>query len=243
MSASNWSYSHTICQQLLKAGDDMPTLILPAAGSAERMGGIPKFLLPTGNGKENLLSRWINSSRSHVDKILIASSPLFFEFLKETYSNTTTEVRLVKSRSMAETVKIQLGLGDSIVAMPDTFISDPDEFFNASNSFLSNKSGPLAVSVWEMREHQKGKVGQVRLENSNILEVIDKDPECLLPKFWGALCFTPDFHDLISLDDPHLGTAINRAILNNFKVPALIMEGSYKDCGTIDEYKGLLLSP
>jgi len=219
----------------------MPTLILPAAGLAERMGSIPKFLLPTGNETENLLSRWIASSSGYVDRVVIATNILFFDYLSEMYTNSTTEVMLVKSRSMAETVKMLLCLEDLIVAMPDTYISNPDEFFRVSGDFFNERNSALGVSLWDIKDHQRGKVGQVHTKNDKILQVVDKDPTCLLPKFWGALSFNPTFHNFISEEDPHLGVSINRAIKNKMEVRALAMNGTYSDCGTILEYKELLL--
>ena len=219
----------------------MPTLILPAAGLAERMGSIPKFLLPTGNERENLLSRWIASSSGYVDKVVIATNFLFFDYLNEMYANSTIEVKLVKSRSMAETVKMQVCTENTIVAMPDTYISNPDEFFRVSDDFFNRRNSSLGVSLWNIKDHQRGKVGQVQTREDRILQVIDKDRACLFPKFWGALSFTPAFHNHISHEDPHLGVSINRAIANEMEVRALVMNGTYNDCGTILEYKELLL--
>ncbi len=219
----------------------MTNLILPAAGVASRMGGIPKFLLPTGVDGETLISRWITFGLDFVDRIVIPTNKLFFPLVKELYSGTNLEIIEVTSKSMAETIKKVCLDGDSIVAMPDTYISEIEYFLQTSIQKLETRDYLCSVATWKIEKHHKGKVGQVLINDGLIKQVIDKDPFCDYPDFWGAVSFTKEFLDHIKLDDAHLGVSINRALGYKIKINSYSIGGIYNDCGTINEYSNLIL--
>lgn len=68
------------------------------------------------------------------------------------------------------------------------------------------------------------------------LGVIDKPPVCAYPWIWGVLAWKPAFWPLIDVEDPHVGYALPRAIRAGLDVRGVVLNGTYWDCGTPDDY-------
>lgn len=220
----------------------MSTLILPCAGSAERMGGIPKFLLPTGNQKENLLKYWIESGLNFASKILIPTNSIFYPMVNAMYASENVKVLEVDTKSMPETISTILPDGDCIVGMPDTYISNLNAMFERIK-WSEPSEAVCNVGIWKIQDFQKGKVGQVALsDNNEIVDIIDKDPFCDLEFFWGALAWKESFSKFIQPEDKHLGISLKRAISSETRIKGCRMESKYFDCGTPQEYLKLLIA-
>lgn len=210
--------------------------IIPASGNASRMRGFPKFLLPNGPSYETLLEAHLKSVAPFVDEIRIAVNPMFKEILMgaslflhdadvesmETLSMTETVLNLI-SRSTAEKF---------IVIMPDTAFLGESPYQK-----LFNGTKDLNLSIWKIRDEQKGKLGQVLIGDDNcVLDCIDKDPDCDYEFAWGLQYFNRKYLNFLSPDQPHIGYGIVPAIKAGLSVGASTSAGSYWDCGTPSEF-------
>jgi len=220
--------------------DDLKTF-LPAAGLASRMQGIPKFLLPLYKEKTLLGFHLDNLLELKNNEVVIGTSPQFYNNLTNIYSEQN--ILEVESKSMVETV-VKLDLDQnrtSLVVMPDTYFSDY-EIVNQMRKKLSSTDLDVVLGLWKIKNDQKGKLGQCRIEGELIKKIIDKDPNCTEDFFWGLIMWKPKFNDYISTDDPHFGVCLNRSIEEKIKIGFVKSKEQYFDCGTFDEYLKLVKS-
>jgi len=218
--------------------------IIPAAGKASRLNGIPKFLLPINN-QTYLLKHHLeliqNSFEDENLEILIGTSSQNLKILKDLYSNQ--KIFDLTTNSMVETVmktKEHSSFHNPIYGciMPDTYFTDR---LVHTKMFKMIHDVDAVVSVWKIKDYQIGKFGQCDINSKNRLKnVIDKDPKCKLPFFWGSLMWKNTFDQCMKANDAHFGETINRAVANGLNIEVVYAEGDYFDCGTFDEYKELL---
>jgi hypothetical protein len=150
------------------------------------MGGIPKFLLPTGHETETLLGRWISFGLQHFDQIIIPTNPIFYPIVSTLFEAEKVRVAQVETNSMAETVALFKGPGHTCVFMPDTYVSNIEQDF-AELATVTSQVNSCFVGTWKIRDYQKGKVGQLDINiDGSLAEVIDKDPLSELERFWGG---------------------------------------------------------
>lgn len=210
--------------------------ILPAAGWAERLNGLPKFLLPVPEG--NLLAL-------HCERMLAAGAARVLigtrwinSGLASLYAPAGTETYLVNSKTMAETVLAARGrAGDSRVlfGMPDTYWDSP-----AVYESLVTSPSDVTLACWRMRPDQRGKLGQCDIDNNGrVWNVRDKDALCLYEWAWGALAWNSEFWRFIKPDMPHIGYALQPAIDAGLSVTAVFCPSEYHDCGTFESYARL----
>ena len=220
------------------------TLIIPAAGTASRLRGLPKFLLPTHTNKETLIERHIAHLRHFFDEILIGINPDFSRIL----SSVVSEDHQIKkyelsTNTMMETV-VQLAgksLNDNFVlVMPDTYFSDYSEIKNLLEKDMSH---PSALICWNIKDYQLGKLGQVYIDVANhVMEIQDKNIDCPFKTFWGVAIFSRK-NLLESKDaDSHVGFLFERLIKKGEIVMGYRVSGDYYDCGTQEEYITMLLN-
>ena len=218
--------------------------IITAAGQASRLNGIPKFLLPVSK-KNYLLKFHIELiKKTFLEKnvqIVIGTNNINSEILKNLYPDLN--ILEFESNSMVETViKSQKDFREeeSVYGciMPDTYFSDHEIY---SKMYKKIQYLDAVVAVWRIGEEQVGKLGQCDIDNSDMLtNVIDKNPECKLPFFWGSLMWKKSFNKFLELEDQHFGDTLNRALEKGIKIGVVYAEGDYFDCGTFEEYKKLL---
>lgn len=216
--------------------------ILPAAGHATRMRGLPKFLLPCGNLDESLLEHHLRMSLEVSDLVWIATRPNYAPLLSALgILSDRVMVSALDTSTMSETVRSITDVVDSqrfTVIMPDTFFGG-----DAPNLRLAESKASLDLALWEVREEQRGKLGLVELSIDNkVIGHRDKDPDCNLPLAWGAMSFSKELASEIDAGDPHVGYLIESALSANVDINATIVTGSYYDCGTPQEYRDLLSS-
>ncbi len=218
--------------------------IIPAAGPASRLNGIPKFLLPI-NKKNYLLKFHIELIKTSFAEenvqIVIGTNNTNSQILKYLYPDLN--ILEFESNSMVETViksKKDLNEEESVYGciMPDTYFSDLEIY---SKMYKKINDLDVVVAVWRITEDQVGKFGQCDIDsNGRLTNVVDKNPECKLPFFWGSLMWKNSFNKFLEIDDLHFGDTLNRAIENGMKIGVVYAEGDYFDCGTFEEYKELL---
>lgn len=215
--------------------------ILPAAGLATRMRGLPKFLLPCSEAYMTLLEHHIQALLKVCDRVWVAVRPEVAPLI-DILKIADDRVILVNlnTQTMSETVlKVsQISMANGfLVVMPDTFF-----FGEQPYSYLGALRVGMRVAAWRIREEQIGKLGQVALDetNSKIEDSRDKDPSCLFPYSWGAMSFERTFLKFIEPTSPHIGFMIPSALFAGELLEAQVMEGEYYDCGTPIEYFDML---
>ena len=216
--------------------------ILPAAGLATRMRGIPKFLLPADHRYRTLIELHIESLLNVAETIWIPTRPEQV-LLLDSLGITQEKVVVVPmtTATMNHTVRRILEISSAqtfALVMPDTrFIGNkPYEALRTTNNNTMAK-----LALWEIRSSQKGKLGQVKLDaNKQIIDMQDKDPACPYPYAWGALSFQRELAPFIHPADPHVGYALKAALAAKCSLESEIIDGQYFDCGTPQEYIEML---
>tara|TARA_B100000925_G_C22007870_1_gene474574 strand:- start:2462 stop:3832 length:1371 start_codon:yes stop_codon:yes gene_type:complete len=219
--------------------------LLPCAGTASRLHNLPKFMLPLKNTKGCLLTRWINLLLlNECNKIIIGASDYTKEFIKQVVDNDFGNVRdkifiklVGKTETMNETV-IKCLENETfdfvIMGMPDTVVE------NISTKMIKNTEIDVGVNLWNIRETQLGKIGQCKIDDNYIIDIIDKNKECKYNYGWGVVVFKQPFMKYILKEDLHTGYSMQRFLSDNNKITYEIVNGLYFDCGTIDGYKEYL---
>ncbi len=213
--------------------------ILPAAGSATRMRGIPKFLLPFDLSGRSLIELHVENLL-HVSNIIWIPTKPEFIFLLDALNFPADRVRIVPAvtENMTQTVQKIVDLDPS-----DYFqLVMPDTYFHGQLPYSTMKSKPEFVDLacWEIRKDQRGKLGQVKVENTKVIAIEDKNPNCEFDHSWGALTFNRDLMSLSKTSDPHIGFAVKSAVDKGLSVTCTIIQGKYFDCGTPSEYFSML---
>lgn len=219
--------------------------VIPAAGKATRLDGLPKYLLPTGESflLDTLCQRMKNAG---VDRILIAANPENRGVI-ERYAPDECIVISINSRTMSETVlacQEFAGSNHVLFGMPDTWWQREEQLYKLLLDPLVKHKQPVSVAVWKARPEQTQKIGMVatatrKVDSRTILEitdVVDKPAKTDLTYGWGAMAWSVDFWKHINADDPHVGYAIQRALARGVMVEAIPCIGNYYDCGTRKEY-------
>jgi hypothetical protein len=210
--------------------------ILPAAGSAQRMRGIPKFLLPVDSEARSLLESHINQLIPLGSKIIIPVHP-DHEYLVRNIASQyeSVEVFPLVSNTMSETVLRTIrnfDIEEFALFMPDTVFLGEQPY-----SSIRDCSDEFTLFCWGIRDDQRGKLGQIDLNpDGHVGNSVDKDPNCLYPYSWGAIHMRKSAFRFLDASTPHVGYAIKQAMLAGLPVGAKIISGEYFDCGTADEY-------
>jgi NDP-sugar pyrophosphorylase family protein len=215
--------------------------ILPAAGTASRVSGIPKFMLPvvdlnSSTGPIPLINWHLMNLSKLQTKVVIPTSRTYLEIIKVMTKEFEPMVIEINSKSMADSV-VQASnhiIGNEyLVIMPDTFFSNYD-----FAHLLLQAKGSITLATWKYNEGQHGKFGSVELSKSTmeVVKVIDKDINCPLKEFWGSLAMSRDFLQFIDKEDSHLGESFNRYLSSGQKINYIEAQGRYFDIGTFDEY-------
>jgi len=214
--------------------------ILPAAGSAERMSGIPKFLLPVADDYKSLLENHIENLSQYCEKIYLSTKPELVPIINSlNFDLKNIEVIEVQTKTMSETVLETLTYSSSdsfMMIMPDTYFLDGNPYRDL------NKNPEVAeLACWEIRDNQRGKLGEVEFDSSgDITNIVDKKIDNGFQYAWGALTFSKKLIPFIDNKDPHIGYAIKNALKKKQKISGIKINGKYFDCGTPSEYVELL---
>lgn len=222
--------------------------ILPASGSATRMRGLPKFLLPCDDQYLSLLERHIENLLEYCETIWIPVRPDLVPLVESLRIPSERVVLLTMStQSMTETVRrvVELSSGKRfIMAMPDTYF-----FGDLPYEYLARSASPMSLACWNIRPEQYGKLGQVLLAEPKpgntmdefiVSQSEDKNPDCRFEHSWGSMAFDREVMELAHDDMPHTGYLLQPLLNNSIEVTAKVMNGEYFDCGTPSEYLSML---
>jgi choline kinase len=213
--------------------------IVPAAGLATRMRGLPKFLLPCDLTYTTLIEQHVSSLLETCNTIWIPTRPELVMIIDSLGLPRDRVVLLpMQTENMTQTVKRVLQITSNSyfhLVMPDTYF-----FGDQPYAKLAQKPDVADLACWRIRDDQKGKLGQVLSENGRAIDVMDKKIECEYEYSWGSLTFNRELLDNADDSDPHIGYAVKRAIDADMYVNTTEMEGKYFDFGTPSEYLNML---
>jgi hypothetical protein len=215
--------------------------LIPAAGLATRMRGIPKFLLPCDNSYTTLIELHISQLLEQCETIWIPTRPELVLLLDSIgLAQDRVVILPMQTENMTQTVQkvLQISKQEHFqLVMPDTF------FFGEKPYALLDPEPAIAdLACWKIRDDQKGKLGQVLISDNKVQEMKDKDPDCLFEHSWGALSFSRKLLSFANTTDPHIGYAVRSALSSGMTISAKVMSGEYYDCGTPSEYLNMLES-
>ncbi len=218
--------------------------IIPAAGSATRIGGIPKYLLPLGPSGKPLLRYHIEMALFSEIEVCVIVNPKLFDYVSELLSKwDSASVQLISAHTstMTETVRIALNSQEHVppvvsVSMPDAFVSQMlDKDFSALRQARDLEN---CLILWKIRREQKGKLGQVSFscDKKTVNSIIDKDPNCNFEYAWGMFAIRSELAMSFPIIDPHPGISISNLIGKGLALNYISQTGEYWDCGTPKEY-------
>lgn len=218
--------------------------IIPAAGTAERMMGLPKMLLPIPDDTF-LLKRMCQQIDQHgVDEIVVSCNPQTMSILSSAYVRPLYH-DAGYTKTMSETLlSVNTRHHSSVLfAMPDTYQEDRIAF--AKLSATLDAGADVAVGVFHAREGQHTEGGMVHfgLQPNGAYEVTgidDKPAERVSDWIWGILAWKPVFWQHVDPVDPHVGFGVQRAVEAGLDVRAVKMDGGFWDAGTPERYFGLI---
>ena len=206
--------------------------MLPASGSASRLLGIPKFLLPVENGK-SLLQRHVEMMNEVCDEVRIATRERWRPVLEEL--NLNAEICYMEPSTMADAlINLEPSWHNIIVGMPDVYIGGSKRNFYAE---MLKQEGHVVLATWNyVEEKMKGKLGQVLTDDySRVLNVLDKHPTCEYPEVWGAILFRNEMIHQIDRSGGSVLKNVNDWIdKHDVQVFAVKNPGEYIDAGTLE---------
>lgn len=213
--------------------------IIPAAGLATRMRGIPKFLLPCDSTYNTLIEAHINALLQTCETVWIPTRPEMVLLLDSLgLAKDRVVILPMTTENMTQTVTKVLQL-----AKTENFhLVMPDTFFHGEKPYATLSATPNLVDLacWQIRDDQKGKLGQVLIEGGRAVDMKDKDPNCDYEHSWGALTFNRKLLNYANSNDPHIGYSVRNALKSGENISARAMHGKYFDCGTPSEYLNML---
>jgi hypothetical protein len=214
--------------------------LIPCSGSASRINGIPKFLLPCKEG--NLINNTIDIfKKNNIKNIYIAVSEENKHHIKK-INDTDNDIKYIvkNTDTMSETVThlLQIKSDKYILIMPDTYFGLAEDFNELTKLNILLKKYDVVLVLWKIKEYQYGKLGQINIdtETKTIIDIVDKDINCRYEYSWGVIGWTNKMNQYIDPKTPHIGFLINKALELNIKIGYVISDTEYFDCGTPNEY-------
>jgi len=215
--------------------------IIPAAGLASRMRGLPKFLLPCDEYYTTLLEKHVSSMLDVCETVWIPTRPEQTILIAGLGLPSERVVMVpMTTHTMTETV-IRLcsisGANRFLMVMPDTYFLGEQPY-----SYLAHSSSPMDLACWNIRPEQAGKLGQVLIDEDlgSVTDAKDKEAGCQFRHSWGAMSFDRSVLDCADAAMPHTGYMIPKLLQARIQVQARVMDGRYFDCGTPREYLDML---
>jgi hypothetical protein len=220
-------------------------LLLPVGGSATRMIGLPKFMLPISE-TDSLIERHCRGAlNAGYDEVHIITRRNYYGLLQSYFDDRSIPAMIhsltVDTKTMTETLKFasscvaDLKNSSITVGLADT------AFYGTSYSqiygSLLQDDAEFALGLFVMREDQRGKLGQVNLDYSRrVLEMRDKDVNCTFPSIWGLVKVPGVLFDTLDILDQHIGIGLGKLVAEGREIVGVINESEYYDCGTFNEY-------
>lgn len=221
--------------------------IIPAAGSATRMGGIPKYLLPTNLNADPIIKFHLQMAQEAELGCAVLTHPSMTQYVGELISNwrfSNVHVLPLLSKSMTFTVIEAIKLFHSnhdvfSISMPDTYFEDSNGF--SAEFLLQLRGNAPSLGLWRIQDSQIGKLGQVDIDfdSMRVVKMVDKNPLCDFKFSWGMMALNGQAIQSLHEDDAHPGISFEKLIDHEF-ISSSLATGSYIDCGTPSEYFSFL---
>lgn len=215
--------------------------LLPAAGNAKRLYGLPKYLLPIEN--TFLMKRHCDlMTAAGCDLVAIGHQPNNTLIEQYVPHDGKVFIPVLRYATMNQTLLsvhhwlTYAGLCDDpiLFGMPDTYFTEPTVYL-CFDDLIDRPDVDVVVSLFEARPGQRNG-GMCRLENGLLTEVIDKPAETDLTLIWGAMAWKPVFWDCVDPNEQHVGFALARAIERGLSIATVRFPGTFWDCGTSRDY-------
>lgn len=215
--------------------------LLPAAGKAERIHGLPKFLLPIPEG-ETLIHRHIFLMREAGCAPIVIGANSDNKQLIVDHTDYTLVYVAKHHDTMAQTVLSfyetwlhpsgRAGEERICFGMPDVYFSDASAYQQ-----VAAVEADIVVGCFRIPPNEQHKHDLVRIEHGRVVEVLNKPaPHSSLQCTWGILLWKPVYWQYLQPDDPHVGHGLPRAIADGLDVRPVVIEGGYWNIGTTDDY-------
>ncbi len=220
-------------------------LVLPVGGSATRMQGLPKFMLPANNSETLIEQHCLGARSAGYDEIHIVTRSRYLDFVKDFVLDHSLPVSVhglpYETSSMSETLKIASQyinhIDESLVSVglaDTTFLGESHESIYRK---LLKSDADFSLALFSIREDQFGKLGQVDLSfDGAVLDMKDKTLGCQYPLIWGLAKVPGSFLAGLDISDAHIGISIERVLTTRQQVFGFKTEAEYFDCGTFGEY-------
>jgi hypothetical protein len=213
--------------------------IIPASGKASRMGSLPKFSLPCDAENTSLLKKQVELMGRHVDKIIVSTTRQWKPLVKS--FNLPVEIVTIEPSTMNDAVlKIanKYEADNYLIGMADTYFVGENPYTKLAQMLQNNS---IAIACWKIDSELKGRVGQVKLTNGTVLDVLDKVKDCKYPHMWGALGFKRDTLFTLDKNNSHPGIDLPLQLKKQSVIhQAFEVKGNYFDVGTLRGYRNLL---
>jgi len=215
--------------------------ILPASGSATRLGGVPKFALPFNERGDTLLENQITLMKPFVQRIVVVTRERWVPMVSELNHEITIVIR--EPSTMSDAVRLVTDKffdKNYLVGMPDTYFSGENPYAKLNDLAQDIEVG---LACWKISDELKGRVGQVDFNTSTgvVYGMEDKKSNCPFDYMWGAMRISYETMKKIVIDNPHPGIDVaNMMNSQGIQPKATLVQGRYFDVGTLSGYRELL---
>lgn len=207
--------------------------ILPVAGQATRIQGLPKYLLPVPGGY--LLERML----SRIDVPCFIGGNPDNAALLERYKRPEDTVYQVASATMCETILTARPLvGDEnvLMGMPDTYWTDETVFQRLEERL--DKGYICAVAIFRVDAEMAARMGVCITKADSIYldSIEDKQPQTGSKWVWGAMAWSAEFWQYIDAKDANPSASMMRAIDRGVEITTCAFSNHYYDNGIPEDY-------
>jgi hypothetical protein len=225
-------------------------LLLPAAGLATRIGGLPKFALPIGPDAVPLLRLHAEAATTVGVNVVVATRPEWKTLVDRILETTSATIVVLETETGSETILQCLrDLPSSAlvgVSLPDTWISTLASDFKALYGALEERActavAPQVVAVtYETPAIHRGKLGTCVIRDGRITAIHDKQDVAGATQHWGVIGASADaWRSRLLASTPHAGFLLDSVLAEGRSVRCIESDGEYLDCGTIRGYSEAL---
>ena len=164
------------------------------------------------------------------DRVIVSTKPEWLSIVESQLPNA--QILPMAPTTLSETLRVLIGnhSGDVLFGMPDTFVINTEKnvYLNLASSEFD-----ITLGLFDFLPRHKGKLGQVLIDKSLILDVRDKDVSCDYPHVWGNIMFR-NFSSSIKLGKDTPSEEIMGWSVAGKTVGSVINEGYYLDVGTFE---------
>jgi hypothetical protein len=209
--------------------------LLPASGSASRLGGIPKFCLPLTD-KQNILQWHVEQMLKVCDIVKISTRKSWLPIVNQMELPPEAVVYEIEPSTMSDAlVKMMVNPNSKyIIGMPDTYMPGSNgEFYKQ----LAESDADVTLAAFDCHQDLMGRVGQIKFDEfGRVVDALDKTTGCEYPYMWGAMAVQNVF---IDEELPNPGVQIMDWVNQGNSVKAVVAKGKYLDIGTVNGLKML----